>query len=157
MRALLMAFSTLAAVSLAATPAAAHVPSQCHPELREFMALQAEKFDRIAAVVTERQAELKKTRDAIFDEMTRMVAEGMETGQITTQEVDTDITDYSVKHYDIFVFDKTIVSSSLANWLNCLADHPINPTPEYDDLPPGYEALGPLLEDMREFANRPGQ
>lgn len=182
MRAVLAVSTILLAVGLAA-PTAAHVPVQCHPELREFLDLRAEHKELLKEIAPRKLSFYEAKKDFALYEMKKLILDTAvreldKTGEMLEPDMEVQYAiledkrnqEEETKQYleseplsllsldtDATIFYLTRVVKSLNDSFECLADFKEPSLSDYDDLPSGYEALGPLLQDMREFANRPGQ
>ena len=182
MRAALIVSTVLLTVGLAA-PAIAHVPVQCHPELREFLDLRAEHKELLKDIVPRKLTFYETRKDFAIYEMEKFILDGLakeleKKGEMMEPDVEVQYAiledkrsrEEETRKYleseplellsletDAAIFYLSRVDRSLKVWFNCLADSKEPSLAGYDDLPPGYEALGPLLEDIRAFANRPEQ
>ena len=165
------------AVSLAA-PTSAHIPSECHPHLREFLKLRQEKWDMQKKVVETHIEILEDRKDLVFDRIQDYINVGgriqprlkaaipsLEESDITIEvlskkilenehQMEDRITELLDSHIRIHAFDRTGPTAALTKWMTCLKEFEYTSDPRHGDWPPGYEEMPLLLEDIRAFKTK---
>ena len=137
MRVILLASVIGLAVSLA-TPARAHLPSQCDPHLREYIKLEAEKGEMIEHAIIERMRILEQKKDLIIDHMRRTIEGTTITEEEMAKAIETREFDTSSLFLEAILFDSQNPTRVLTQWMNCLAG--------FRDILPEEEHLPTLRE-----------